>query len=230
MELLQRILELDKDLFLFLNGFHSDFWDTVMLLVTRQETWFPFFVCILFFIVKNYRSKSLLIIISLALVILASDQLSVLMKDTIQRLRPVHDPAIAHLVHNVLGKGGFFSFVSSHAANSVAILVFTTRIFKRRTYSILMLVWVLLFCYSRIYSGVHYPLDLIGGALLGWLIGWGVYKLMMFVENHFFFGRSPKIEKTAIPLNNAATILLVFTVLLATILIVAYLLHHFNIL
>lgn len=228
MEIIQQILELDKDLFLFLNGFHSDFWDTIMLLVTRQETWFPFFICILYYIIKNYRSKALIIIISLALVILAADQLSVLMKDTIQRLRPVHDPAIAHLVHNVLGKGGFFSFVSSHAANSVAILVFTTRIFKSRSYSLLMLAWVLLFCYSRIYSGVHYPLDLVGGALLGWLIGWALYKLLMIVENHFFIGRSPKIEKTAIPLNDAGTIVLVFTVLLATVFIVAYLFHHFN--
>ncbi|WP_347839755.1 phosphatase PAP2 family protein [uncultured Draconibacterium sp.] len=228
MEFFKQILELDKELFLFLNGFFNDFWDTMMLLITRKETWIPFFLCILFFIVKNYRTKAILIILALALVVLASDQLSVLLKNTIQRLRPVYEPTIEHLVHNVLRKGGRFGFVSSHAANSVAIMVFTSRIFKSRSFYLLMLGWVLMFCYSRIYSGVHYPLDLLGGALLGWVVGFSVYKLLMFIENHFFFARSPKIEKTALPVKDAGTLLLVFVVLLTTAFIVSYLLHHYN--
>ncbi|QIA07030.1 phosphatase PAP2 family protein [Draconibacterium halophilum] len=230
MEILQRILELDKDLFLFLNGLHSDFWDPIMVMVTRQEIWIPFFASILFFIVKNYRSKTLLILITLAILIAVTDQFSGLIKDTFQRLRPVHDPAIAQLVHMVMGKGGSFGFVSAHAANSVALLVLISRIFKSRGYYFLMLTWVLVFCYSRIYVGVHYPLDLICGGLVGWLIGWGLYKLMMFVENHFFFGRSPKIEKTAISTKDTGTMVLVFSVLVSTFFIAVFILRHYNLL
>uniref|UniRef100_UPI003216866C phosphatase PAP2 family protein n=1 Tax=uncultured Draconibacterium sp. TaxID=1573823 RepID=UPI003216866C len=228
MEILQNILEADKELFLYLNSFFNDFWDTIMLLVTRKETWFPFYAIILFYIIKNYRSKSVLIILALVLLILASDQLSVLMKVTIQRFRPVHEPAIQDLVHNVLRKGGLYGFVSSHAANSFALFAFTSRIFKNKSYSLLLLFWALLFCYSRIYSGVHYPLDILGGATLGWLIGVLIYKLLMFVENHFFFSRSPKIEKTALLRGQSGIIWLVFVVLMITVFISTHLLHYYN--
>ena len=228
MEFLQNITEWDKELFLFLNGFHSDFWDTVMLMFTRKETWLPFYAIILWYFVRNYRSKAVLIIIALALLVLVSDQLSGLLKDTFQRLRPVYEPSIEHLVHNVLRKGGRYGFVSAHAANSVAILVFTSRIFKNRSYYVLLLVWTLVFCYSRIYSGVHYPLDLFGGALLGWGVGVLVFKLLMFVENHFFFSRSPKIEKTRLPVFQSGIICLVFGVVVSTVFIVTYILHHYN--
>lgn len=228
MEFLQSILEVDKELFLYLNSFYNDYFDTIMLMVTRKETWFPFYLVIVYYIIKNYRSKSLLIILSLALLILASDQLSVLMKVSIQRFRPVHEPAIQDLVHNVLRKGGLYGFVSSHAANSIAILVFTSRIFKNKSYYLLLLFWAALFCYSRIYSGVHYPLDILGGSALGWLLGVLIYKLMMFVENHFFFSRSPKIEKTALLRKQAGIIYLVFMVLMSSVFISTYLLHYYN--
>lgn len=140
MEWFQKILDYDTQAFLFLNGFHNGFWDTVMLMVTRKETWLPFYAIILYFFVKKYRSKFILIIIFVALTIVASDQLSLLIKETVQRLRPVYNPAIEHLVHNVLRKGGEYGFVSSHAANSFAIFVFTSRIFKNKRYS-----WLLFF-------------------------------------------------------------------------------------
>ena len=230
MELLQRILELDKDVFLFFNGFHNDFWDTIIIMITRQETWIPFFASILFFIIKNYRIKTLLIAIALAILIVATDQFSNVIKDSVQRLRPTHDPAISHLVHIFFGKGGQFGFVSAHAANSVAILVLTSRIFKSRSYYFLTLTWVLVFCYSRIYIGVHYPLDLICGGLIGWGVGWGLYKLLMFVENHFFFGRFPKIEKTALSRKDSGIIALVFFVSVVTVFLVVAQLHFFKIL
>ncbi len=228
MEFLQNILERDKELFLFLNSLHNDFWDTIMLLVTRQETWIPFFAIILYFIIKNYRSKAVLIIIGIALVILAADQLAGVMKYGFQRFRPTHEPSIAAIVHNVLTRGGKYGFVSAHAANSTAILVFTSRIFKRRSYYFLMLTWTILFCYSRIYTGVHYPLDIIGGVLLGWSIGFLLYKLVMLIENHFFYSKSPKIRKTRLPKRQIGTIYFVFFVLVATVLIVTNLLHSYN--
>ncbi|MCD6354854.1 MAG: phospholipid phosphatase, partial [Prolixibacteraceae bacterium] len=117
MEWLQKILELDKELFLFLNSFYNNFWDTVMLLITRKETWFPFYLVICLVFIKNYRSKSVLILLFLALSVVASDQISVLIKESVQRLRPVYCPEIENMVHNILRKGGLYGFVSSHAAN-----------------------------------------------------------------------------------------------------------------
>ena len=228
MEWLQNILDLDQELFLYLNSFYNDFFDTIMLMVTRKETWVPFYLIIVFFLVKNYRSKSIFILIFLALTIFASDQISVLIKETVQRLRPVHEPAIEHLVHNVLRKGGLYGFVSSHAANSFAILIFTAKIFKNRSYFLLLLFWAVILSYSRIYSGVHYPLDVLGGAVLGWFFGVVFYKFLMFVENHFFIVRSPKIGRTNLTDKQAGTVFLVFGVLSTTVVIMTYILHYYN--
>ncbi len=228
MELFQKILDLDTDLFLYLNSFHTDFWDTVMLMITRKETWIPLYAIIIYYFIKNYREKSILILLFLAVTILISDQLSVLIKETVQRLRPVYNPEIENMVHNVLRKGGKHGFVSSHATNTFAIFVFTSRIFKNKSYKFLMLIWALLLCYSRIYSGVHYPTDLIFGALLGWFIGWGMYKITIFIDIHFFTTRLPKIETTGLRARQSGTIYLVFTVLAVTALIVVSILHYYN--
>jgi undecaprenyl-diphosphatase len=228
MDWLQNILEIDKELFLYLNSLHNPFWDTIMLMVTRKETWIPFFAIILFFIIKNYRSKALPIMIVLALAILLSDQVSVLVKDYFQRFRPVYDPVIGPLVHNVLRKGSDFGFVSSHAANSFAIFVFTSRLFKNPGYRFLIFFWALLFSYSRIYSGVHYPLDILGGAILGWIIGVLCFKLLMFVENHFLLSGSPRIQKTRLSASQSGIITLVFFVLTITVIIVSSILHHYG--
>ena len=224
----QKILETDTRWFLHLNSFHNELWDSIMLMVTLKETWIPFYIIVIFFLIKNYRSKSILILLFMALTILLSDQLSVLIKESVGRLRPVYNPEIEHLVHNVLRKGGKFGFVSSHAANSFGIFVFTSLIFKNRNYSLLLLFWAILFSYSRIYSGVHYPLDIICGAGLGLLTGFATYKAMMFIENRYFITRPPQIEKKRLDTAQAAIILLVFGVLALTTVIVVSILHHYN--
>jgi undecaprenyl-diphosphatase len=228
MDILQKILELDTKVFLFLNGYHSDYWDTIMLMITRKEPWFPFFAVILFYVIKIYRKKSWLILLFIGITILLSDQISVYLKESIQRFRPVHNPDIEDIVHNVLRKGSLYGFVSSHAANVFAIFVITTRLFKNKRFWVLMMSWAVVVSYSRIYSGVHYPLDIISGALLGWLIGYFTYKLMMLVESQFFPAINPKIEKTFLSLSQWDNIMLVFSVLASTVFIMAYILHHYN--
>ncbi len=228
MEWFQHILEIDKEVFLFLNSLHNDFWDTIMLMVTRKETWLPFYVIILYYIIKNYKIKALLIMVFLALAILISDQISVLLKENIQRFRPVHDPVIGPLVHNVLRKGSYYGFVSSHAANGFAIFIFTSRIFKNKGFSYLMLFWAVLFSYSRIYSGVHYPLDIIGGAVLGWAIGELCFKLVMLVERRYLISRSPEIQNTQLLNAQSGIIILVFSVLMVTVFTVSGILHHYG--
>jgi len=228
MGFLQNILEADKNLFLSLNALHNDYWDTIMLLVTRKETWIPFYAILIFYIFRNYRNKTLPVLFFLALTILLSDQLSVLVKDSIQRFRPVHDPKIGPLVHNVLRKGSLYGFVSSHAANSFAILVFTSRLFKNRGYTLLILFWSLLFSYSRIYSGVHYPLDILGGAVLGGLIGYFCYKLLMVFKDHFFISRLSGIQDVKLSTEQTRIVFLVFVVLVTTVFIASGILHHYQ--
>ncbi len=228
MEWLQNILELDKELFLYLNSFYNDFWDTIMLMITRKETWIPFYLVIIFYFFKSYHKKAWLILLFLALTIAASDQISVFIKETVQRLRPVHEPALENLVHNVLRKGGLHGFVSSHASNTFAIYVFTSRIFKNKSYSLLLLFWAIVVSYSRIYSGVHYPLDIICGAILGIFIGWLMFKAMLFVDNHFLAARFPKIEKNRLSVNGVRNIYLVFGVSVLSYTIMTYLLHYYN--
>lgn len=228
MEWLQNILELDKEVFLYLNNIHSDFWDTIMLMITRKEPWIPFYIVILFFLIKNYKIKALPIAIFLALTIVLSDQGSVFLKGSIMRLRPVHDPEIGELVHNVLRKGGLYGFVSSHAANGFAIFIFTSRLFKNKAYFFLLFFWAAIFSYSRIYSGVHYPLDILGGAILGWAIGELSFKILMIVENRFLIFRQPDIAKTQLSNAQFGIILLVFVVLIFTIFSVSSVLHHYG--
>jgi undecaprenyl-diphosphatase len=228
MELIQKILEADTKLFLFLNGYHNEYWDTIMFIMTRKEIWFPFFLVIIYFMVNKYRSKSILILIFFGLTILLSDQLSVLIKESVQRLRPAHDPQIQHLVHYILPKSGEYGFVSSHAANSFGILFFTSRVFKKRGYFYLMFLWALIFSYSRIYVGVHYPGDIIFGAFLGSFAGIFIYKILMFFENHFFLTQNPKIRNTHLDTRQAKLIFLVFCVLTAAIFIVVSILHNYN--
>ena len=91
-----------------------------------------------------------------------------------------------------------------------------------------MLFWAAMVSYSRIYIGVHYPLDIIGGAVLGWLLGLGFFKIMMFIENHFFIARSPKIEKTDLSVSNVKTIFLVLGVASLSVTLMTYVLHHYN--
>jgi undecaprenyl-diphosphatase len=88
--------------------------------------------------------------------------------------------------------------------------------------------WAVLVSYSRIYSGVHYPLDILGGAVLGWFLAVVFYKLLMFLENHFFIARTPKIGKTKITQAQTGTVFLVFGILSLTVIITTYILHYYN--
>lgn len=228
MNLLKNILEIDKELFLYLNSFHSDFWDTIMLMVTRKETWVPFFAIIIFFVVRNSPKNALLVLLFLAILIVVTDQFSVILKESIQRLRPVHDPEIGPLVHNVLRKGGLHGFVSSHAANSFAIFAFTSRFFKNRLYSGLILFWAVIFSHSRIYSGVHYPLDILGGAILGLIVGEALFRIYLYVLNLKFFTRFKNNDTQALTSVQVSVIFLVFAVLLVTVFVTSGILHHYN--
>ncbi len=182
MEILNLLKSWDKDLFLYLNGIHSPLWDYCMTLFTLTPTWLLFYGIILLVIIRKYEKKSLLIILSIALLILCSDQLAGVLKHTIQRLRPSNDPSISQLVHLFFNKGGEFGFVSAHAANTFAFATFSMLLFRNSRYTLFILPWAALIAYSRIYLGVHYPGDVLGGAILGILVGILIFKLLIYTE------------------------------------------------
>lgn len=228
MDFLQKILDYDIELFLFLNSFFSNYRDIIMLIITRKEIWIPFYLTIIYFIIKNYRSKSFLILFFLALTILLSDQISVFLKETVQRLRPVHDPMIEHLAHNVFRKGSLYGFVSSHAANTFAVWMFTSRIFKNRSYSILLFIWAFIVSMTRIYLGVHYPLDILGGALLGTLLAYICYKVLIFIDIHFFISLNYRIEATNLKARQAGMIYFVFFIMAVTVYLLIEILQYYQ--
>jgi len=171
--------KVDQSLFLFLNSLNSPFWDDLMWIVSGKLTWLPLYIFILVLIGIKYKRRILIIIPIIILTITASDQLSVhAFKELFERLRPCHEPELEGLVHIVKGKcGGKYGFVSSHAANSFAIAMFSLALLKKRWFSITIIIWATLVGYSRVYLGVHYPGDVICGAILGIIIGLGFWLL-----------------------------------------------------
>ncbi len=174
------IKNIDKELFLFLNGLHSDFFDTLMWWISDKFIWIPFYVFLLFMIIKKYGKKSIILIITIALLVTLTDQLSVhLFKDVFKRYRPSHNIDIANLVHIVSNyKGGMYGFVSSHAASSFGIAAIISLFLKKKNITITLFVWATIVSYSRIYLGVHYPADVICGGLLGVFIAFVLYMTL----------------------------------------------------
>jgi len=175
--MLDQLLKLDTQLFLWLNSHHSPFWDDVMWLISGKIEWLPLYLVLIAFIIYRFRWKSITILIAIIIAVALADQLAVkAFKEVFERLRPTHNPEIQHLVHIVNDyRGGSYGFVSNHAANSFSLAMFISLLFKNRYVTISIFFWALLVSYSRIYLGVHYPGDILGGTVLGMGIGCMVF-------------------------------------------------------
>ena len=151
--------------------------------ISAKTTWWPFYLALLIFLGWTKRWQLALMIVFIVLVITLTDQTSVhLFKKVIMRLRPCHEPALEGLVHIVNGKcGGKFGFISSHASNAFGVAFLVLLWIRRWWFSGIMIFWASLIAYSRVYLGVHYPGDVIGGAIWGALCGWGVFVLFRLI-------------------------------------------------
>ncbi|PXY00767.1 phospholipid phosphatase [Marinifilum breve] len=179
------LIQLDKELFMWFNSHNTPFWDVVMMFFTRKEFWIPLYLLLLYQIYKVKGKEAIYWILGAFLLIFLCDQISTqLFKNVFERFRPSHDPSLKGVVNLVSGyTGGRYGFVSSHATNSFGFALFTSLLFRNKLYTFFIFSWSLLVVYTRIYLGVHFPGDIIGGMILGLIIGYGVYRLTKWFSN-----------------------------------------------
>ena len=150
-----------------------------MLFISGKLSWIPLYLVLLFFAYKKTENIKVffIFIVSIAVLIIFADQSSVhLFKNIFERLRPCHCEQIRNSIHIVNNHcGGQFGFVSSHATNTFALAVFMSLFFKNKTVSLLLVLWAVIVAYSRVYLGVHYFGDVVGGSVLGTIIAYIMY-------------------------------------------------------
>lgn len=189
--MLDKIGSLDQELFIYLNGLGSETYDGLWLLITKQINWIPLFVLLLYLIFKKLGTKqTLYLILFVAILLVFTDQITNLFKNGVQRLRPCNNPDINTKIRIVQSRSSF-SFFSGHAANTMAVATFLYQIFKKDfKYFWLLFLWPLIFAYSRIYLGLHYPLDIVCGYLCGGILGFLMFKLYQIAKKRNFSVKS----------------------------------------
>ena len=181
---IERLLPLERDLFFALSGSDSVVLDNIMWTLSGRFVWIPLFLFIIFILFyKTPRKIGILVTLFLILVFVASDQVSSsLFKPLFERFRPTHHPDFMNQVDILNGyRGGRFGFISGHATNSFGLAVFLSLIFKYRYITIITLFWATLNSYTRIYLGVHFVSDIIGGIIIGSLLAVIIYSLLIVV-------------------------------------------------
>lgn len=175
----EQIINWDKQLLLTLNSYHNPWLDRFMWMLSDTLVWIPFFIIFFIILVKNKQANAFLLLIAFGLLMLITDRVSSgILKPLIERLRPSHDPELGDWVITVNNyKGGLYGFVSSHAANFFGFAVLSLLFIRSWSYSLTIISWALLISYSRMYLGVHYPLDIFFGIVLGILSAFLIYKL-----------------------------------------------------
>ncbi|MCG1037607.1 phosphatase PAP2 family protein [Polaribacter sargassicola] len=184
---MDNIIQTDKNIVVFLNNLGSEQWDPLWLGITNQFNWTPLFLLVLFLVFKTFGWKrGGFIAISLILLVAFSDQFTNLIKNSVQRLRPNNDPEIKHLLRILKSPKGF-SFMSGHATTSTFFSVFVILLLKDKyKYIYFILIWPLVFAYSRLYLGVHFPIDILVGVIIGITLANIYYFFFKKVDNKLF--------------------------------------------
>lgn len=191
---------LDRELMLWMNYDGGALQDSLWYFLSGKFTWIPLYLLLVWMLVKhctttatrkiNWKAFAMLLILTVVVVALSDQIASGIIKHWVERPRPSReDSGIADLIHIVNDyRGGHYGFVSSHAANTMAIALWFGLLLRKRWLCVVLGVWVALNCYSRIYLGVHYPGDILGGVLVGVAVALFVYYL---IYRHAKSGKIP---------------------------------------
>lgn len=187
--MLEELVQYDKELFLWLNNMGNTTWDGFWMFVTNKLSSIPIYLGLLILSYKKLGlKKTILLLVTIALLITVTDQLSNFFKYGVQRLRPCYDSDVNSLMRLVKNScGGKFGYFSAHAANASAVAFFFVFLFGKQVKYLgnALIIWALVVAYSRVYIGVHFPLDVITGLLIGLIMSWLLAKLYIFATHKF---------------------------------------------
>lgn len=191
---LQALLDLDTQILRWFNGSDNLFVDQLAVVLTNGFTWLPLYLVLLYLVIKNNETMSQIMLIvgcSLLCIILADGLADFIAKPYFARWRPSNDPMLKYsidIVDNI--RGGDYGFFSAHAANTMSLTVFFCLLVRNRIFSVFMVAWSLMNCWTRLYLGLHYPGDILVGLLWGVIAGLVAYYCFYKI----FFKISPKIQ------------------------------------
>ena len=191
--MLEQLLHIDTEILLAINGWHAPWADTLMWIISAKATWIPLYLLLIGLLVWRYRQPAptpikwlqkvpacVVMIVVIALAVGAADFIaSGILKDWVARPRPTRVPELEGVLHLVNDyRSGRYGFVSSHAANTMAVALLFSLIWRNKIATCGLMLWVAVNCYSRMYLGVHYPTDILGGLIVGSLVAVVGYWLL----------------------------------------------------
>lgn len=186
--MIDQLLKYDTNLFLFLNNLGTESWDNLWLIITDRLTFIPLYAVLLFLLYKKFGAKSLLVfVVVVALMITFTDQITNVFKRGFERPRPCGEADLINQMRFIAVRCGKYGFFSGHSSNSMAAAVFAGLMLKPyyKNLIFVMLFWSAVVAYSRIYVGVHYPLDIVCGLTFGALSGFLFYKMATLAIKRF---------------------------------------------
>lgn len=219
-----QIIQYDKELLLWFNGSDSLFFDGFVKTLTTATTWIPLYLALFYMVLNNNDGiqKVLLILASAGLCVFFAGSLNdMFVKTAVERWRPTHDGEIAMLVDVVNGyRGGRFGFFSSHAANTFSLAIFFSLLVRSRVLTFFLICWSLINCWTRMYLGVHFPVDICCGLLWGAIVGttvWFLYRKLykrLYRQDHFISSHYTSTGYEFADVDIVVTVML-FTILYA---------------
>jgi undecaprenyl-diphosphatase len=195
--------QIDQSVLFFFNGLNNHFFDVFFWYATDALVYLPLYLIATWLAYKQFGKKIWILLIFVILTVLLTDQSCNIIKYTVCRLRPTNNPEIASLIHVVKDcqgdeyRGGLYGFPSAHACNTFGMAVFLHCIMRPKRWGLTLafFAWAVIMSYSRIYLGVHYPSDILCGAVLGVVIGFGMAALFRKITKSYF--RDYKQKKAA---------------------------------
>jgi undecaprenyl-diphosphatase len=184
---MESLIELDKEIFLFLNNLGSSFFDPFWLFITHKFSSIPLYLLFVYLLYRNFGlQKTITALVVVAIMITITDQFSMAVKHSVERLRPCREPSIEGL-GRFITRCGSYGYFSGHATSSFALAIYLGMIFKKtyKYFFLAIIIWAFFVSYSRIYVGVHYPGDVLTGIFVGSMVGYGCFLLFRLLSKRF---------------------------------------------